>query len=181
MLNIIFKLVSISLFLGNNAFSQTQQQEIPDDYGYIVEIGQTVPDFDLVLPDGTTTSFKSLLGNVVMLQFKASGCGVCRKEMPHIENDIWQKHKDNPDFALYGIDLKEPAKKVVEFQNQIGITYPLALDLDGSIFYTFADPGAGVTRNGIIDQKGKIVFMTRLFKQEEFDEMKRVISLLLKQ
>ncbi len=171
----------IILFLSLTSFSQAIQQEIPDDYGYIVELGQTVPEFEIKLPNGTTTDVSELRGKVVMLQFTASWCGVCRKEMPHIENDIWQKHKDNPDFALYGIDLKEPAKKVVEFQDQIGITYPLALDLDGSIFYTFAEQNAGVTRNVIIDQKGKIVFMTRLFKQEEFDEMKRVISLLLKQ
>ena len=34
---------------------------------------------------------------------------------------------------------------------------------------------AGVTRNVIIDRKGKIIFLTRLFEREEFDEMKEVI------
>jgi len=37
-----------------------------------------------------------------------------------------------------------------------------------------------VTRNVIIDQKGKIVFVTRLFKEAEFKEMVRVIGVLLK-
>ncbi|MBN2805524.1 MAG: TlpA family protein disulfide reductase [Prolixibacteraceae bacterium] len=161
------------------AEAQTFQKEVPTDYGYVVRLGQTVPDFDLELPDGTKTSMKALLGKVVMLQFTASWCGVCRKEMPHIESDIWQKHKNNPGFALYGIDLKEPAEKVLEFQQQMQITYPLALDLDGSIFYAFAEQNAGVTRNVIIDKEGKIVFMTRLFKEEEFEEMKRVIETLL--
>ncbi|MGF7140120.1 TlpA family protein disulfide reductase [Roseimarinus sediminis] len=176
----IFILLCISLFIMNNAEAQTFQKEIPADYGYIVTLGQTVPDFDLLLPNETQTSMKALRGKVVMLQFTASWCGVCRKEMPHIEKDIWQKHKNNPDFALYGIDLKEPAEKVLEFQQQMQITYPLALDLDGSIFYAFAEQNAGVTRNVIIDKDGKIVFMTRLFKEEEFEEMKRVIEKLLK-
>ncbi|MCF8361973.1 MAG: TlpA family protein disulfide reductase [Prolixibacteraceae bacterium] len=161
--------------------AQEFQQQIPDDYGYIVKIGQTAPIFDIVLPDGTTTSIMSLRGKVAMLQFTASWCGVCRKEMPHIEKEIWQKHKDNPDFALYGIDLKEPAEKVVDLQKETGVTYPIALDLDGSIFYTFAEQGAGVTRNVIIDKEGKIVFMTRLFKEEEFEEMKRVIEVLIRE
>ena len=175
------KLISCSalalLFLfACTACAQTIQKEIPADYGYIVKLGQTVPDFDLVLPDGSTTNTTALRGKVVMLQFTASWCGVCRQEMPHIESEIWQKHKDNPSFALYGIDLKEPREKVIEFQKQIGITYPLALDPDGNIFYSFAAQGAGVTRNVILDKTGKIVFMTRLYEEEEFNEMKAVIG-----
>jgi peroxiredoxin len=159
--------------------AQNIQKEIPTDYGYIIKLGQTVPDFDIVLPDGTTTNVKALRGKIVMLQFTASWCSVCRKEMPHIESEIWQKHKENKNFALFGIDLKEEKDKVVEFQHQIGITYPLALDPEGKIFFTFAEQNAGVTRNVIIDKNGKIVFLTRLYKEDEFNEMKKVIEELL--
>ncbi len=180
MSKIIIYATSAVLFLFScAAFSNTIQKEIPADYGYIVKLGQAVPDFDLVLPDGSTTSTTALRGKVVMLQFTASWCGVCRQEMPHIESEIWQKHKDNPGFALYGVDLKEPKETVIEFQKQMGITYPLALDPDGEIFYSFAGQGAGVTRNVIIDKTGKIVFMTRLYQVKEFNEMKEVIGELL--
>jgi len=160
--------------------AQNIQKEIPADYGYIVKLGQTIPDFDIVLPDGTTTSTKALRGKIVMLQFTASWCSVCRKEMPHIEKEIWKKHKSNSNFALYGIDLKEPKEKVVEFQKQIGITYPLALDPDGKIFYSYAAQDAGVTRNVIVDKTGKIAYLTRLYKKDEFNEMKDIIEELLK-
>ncbi|MFA9389208.1 MAG: TlpA family protein disulfide reductase [Prolixibacteraceae bacterium] len=162
-----------------NGFTQTYQQEIPADYGYKVKIGQTVPDFDILLPDGTKTTIQALRGKVVMIQFTASWCSVCRKEMPHIESDIQQKLKDNPNFALYGIDLKEDKKTTLKFQKSMKITYPLALDLDGSIFAKFTVPDAGVTRNIIIDKKGKIAYMTRLYKEEEFKEMVEVIEELL--
>lgn len=173
-------LVLFSLFLLNRGYAQTFQQEIPADYGYIVKLGETVPDFDLILPDGTKTSMKALRGKVVMLQFTASWCSVCRKEMPHIEKDIWLKHKDNKNFALYGIDLKEDTKTILKFMKDMKISYPLALDLDGSIFSKFTVPEAGVTRNVIVDKNGRIVFMTRLYKEEEFNEMKNVIEELLK-
>ncbi|MBN1924826.1 MAG: TlpA family protein disulfide reductase [Prolixibacteraceae bacterium] len=163
------------------AFSQQYQNEIPHDYGYKIELGQTVPDFELVLPGGSKTQISDLRGKVIMLQFTASWCGVCRKEMPHIENEIWLKHKNNPDFALLGIDLKEDEETVVEFQKQTGITYPVALDTEGSIFEKFTVPDAGVTRNIIINKNGKIVFLTRLFKEEEFNQMKDVINKLLKE
>jgi len=160
-------------------YSQTRQKEVPADYGYIVKLGQTIPDFDIVLPDGTKTSINALRGKAVMLQFTASWCSVCRKEMPHIEKEIWQKHKDNPNFALYGIDLKEGKEIIDKLKEQTSVTYPIALDLDGKIFYTFAAQDAGVTRNIIVDKNGTIVFMTRLFKEAEFNEMKRVIDKLL--
>jgi len=152
-----------------------------DDYGYIVKVGEQAPDFETTTPDGTTMKLSDLKGKVVMLQFTASWCGVCRKEMPHIEADIWDKHKDNPDFALYGVDLDEPAEKVEAFARQIPVSYPLLLDPQGGAFYKYAEKGAGVTRNVIIDKEGKIVFLTRLFKQEEFDQMKIVIDKLLKE
>ena len=60
------------------------------------------------------------------------------------------------------------------------ITYPLALDPGADIFGLFAVKEAGVTRNIVIDQDGKIVFLTRLFEEREYQEMIRVIEKLLK-
>ena len=164
----------------SGAFAQSPAKEIPADYAYIVKVGQQIPDFSMITTDGKTVQTADLKGKVVMLQFTASWCGVCRKEMPHIEADIWRKYKDNPNFALFGIDLDEPVEKVKAFAKQIPVTYPLALDPKGGIFYQFAEKGAGVTRNVIVDKTGKIVFMTRLYKEEEFQEMKKVIAELLK-
>ncbi len=138
-----------------------------------------MPEIEFELTDGTKIKTSDLRGKVVMLQFTASWCGVCRKEMSHIEKDIWLKHKDNQNFALFGIDMDEPLEKVKKFAEDMKITYPLALDPGTEIFYTFAAKGAGVTRNVIINKNGKIVYMTRLFKENEFKEMKEVIDLLL--
>lgn len=170
-------------FSGISAFAQLKEipkQNIPEDYGYIVKVGQALPEIELILTDGKKVTSSDLKGKVVMLQFTASWCGVCRKEMPHIESEIWQKHKNNSNFSLIGVDMDEPVDKVKKFADDMKITYPLALDPGGKIFYTFAAKGAGVTRNIIVDKTGKIVYMTRLYKENEFNEMKEVIELLLK-
>ena len=168
------------LFLTIASQAQTPVKEIPADYGYIVKIGQQIPDFSMTTTEGKTIRTTDLKGKIVMFQFTASWCSVCRKEMPHIESDIWKKYKNNKNFVLYGIDLDEPKDIVEKFVKEIPITYPMALDPKGSIFYQFAEKGAGVTRNVIVDKTGKIVYMTRLYKKEEFKEMKKVISDLLK-
>lgn len=159
--------------------TKVPKQDIPAEYGYILKQGESVPEIEFKLTTGTSIKTSDLKGKVVMLQFTASWCSVCRKEMPHIEKDIWQKHKNNKDFALFGIDMNEPLDKVKQFEQDMKITYPLALDPGAAIFYTFAAQGAGVTRNVIIGKDGKIAYMTRLFKEDEFNEMKEVIDLLL--
>ena len=151
----------------------------PDSVGYLVKVGDMAPDFTVELTDGSKVTLSTLRGKLVMLQFTASWCGVCRKEMPFIESDIWQKHKDNAGFALFGIDRDEPLAKVQAFARQTKITYPLALDPGADIFALFADRKAGVTRNVLIGRDGKIVLMTRLYNEEEFASLCRKIDELL--
>ena len=174
------KKIILILVMGLSISGAIAQKEIPADYAYSVKVGQQIPNFSMTTTDGKIIRVADLKGKVVMLQFTASWCGVCRKEMPHIEAEIWKEYKNNPNFALYGIDLDEPKEVVEKFAKQIPVTYPLALDPKGGIFYQFAEKGAGVTRNVIVDKTGKIVFMTRLYKEEEFQEMKKVIAELLK-
>ena len=104
------------------------QEVAADSTGYIVRVGEMAPNFTITLTDGKKVTFSELRGKVVMLQFTASWCGVCRKEMPFIEKDIWLKHKDNSAFVLIGIDRDEPLDKVIAFGKSTGVTYPLGLD-----------------------------------------------------
>ena len=98
--------------------------------------------------------------------------------MPHLEKDVWNTFKDKG-AVLIGIDRDEPKEIVLQFQKDMGTTYPLALDPGANIFGLFADKESGVTRNVVIDQTGKIVFLTRLFEEEEYQQMLAVIESLL--
>jgi peroxiredoxin len=144
------------------------------EHQFIVKVGDLMPDFEVALTNGTIFKLSEQKGKVVMLQFTASWCGVCRKEMPYIEKDIWKKLKDQ-DFVLVGIDYKEEPTKVDAFAKQMKISYPLAYDISGDVFHSIAEKGAGVTRNVIINREGNIIYLSRLFKFDEFSEMKDVI------
>lgn len=150
-----------------------------DERGYIVRVGDKAPDFTLRTTNDETFRLSDMRGKVIMLQFTASWCGVCRKEMPFIESEIWRKHKDDPNFCLLGIDRDEPLDKVLAFIKKTGVTYPMALDPGGDVFALYAEREAGITRNVIIDSSGKIVMLTRLYNEEEFSEMCKVIDGLL--
>ena len=182
MTNITFQkiLFIFSLFVAQASFAQIPIKMVPANYGYVVKIGDQVPEFSTTLLNGKKISTADFKGKVVMLQFTASWCSVCREEMPFIERDIWQKQQKNKDFVLIGVDLDEPLEKVKKFQEDIKVTYPMALDPGGNIFGLFAEKKAGVTRNVILDKTGKIVYLTRLYKEDEFTEMLKVIETLLK-
>lgn len=162
-------LLILSATLSLNGCGQTVYPE-----GYLVKVGDMAPDFTIREAGGKTYKLSDLRGRVVMLQFTASWCSVCRTEMPFIENEIWLSKKDQG-LAVIGIDRDEPLETVLKFRKDIGVTYPLSLDPGADIFGLFAQKSAGVTRNVIIDRKGRIIFLTRLFEREEFDEMKKVI------
>ncbi len=170
--------ISILLSIICFATFSLMAQKTPDARGFIVKVGDKAPDFKVEYLDGKTTKLSDLKGKVVMLQFTASWCSVCRKEMPFIEDEIWKVYKDKG-LVLLGVDRMEPPKTVKEFAEKMKISYPLILDEKSEIFQLFADAKAGVTRNVIVDKFGKIVMLTRLFEREEFDEMKEKINTLL--
>jgi peroxiredoxin len=150
-----------------------QDKKVYND-GYLVKIGDVMPDFTINEAGGKQYKLSDLKGKVVMLQFTASWCSVCRTEMPFIEKDIWKARK-NDGLVVIGIDRDEPADKVNAFQKDMAITYPLALDPGADIFGLVAQKEAGVTRNVIIDRSGKIIWLTRLYDKDEFNKMKKII------
>ena len=149
-----------------------------DDRGYIVKVGDMAPDIMLEYTDGTQTPLSAYKGRIVLLQFTASWCSVCRLEMPHLEKEIWQVYK-NKGLVFAGIDLKEPVEIVTKFAKTMKISYPLTLDTAGTKFYSFAAEGAGVTRNILIDKEGKIAYLTRLYDKKEFNALKEKVKQLL--
>ncbi len=164
--------VIAGLVLSLHAGAQT------DDRGYLVQVGQKIPaGIVLQLTTDTRVHLDSLRGKVVLLQFTASWCGVCRKEMPYLEKDVWQAYRDKG-LLLYGVDRDEPVEVVKKFAKDIKVSYPLALDPGAEIFARFAHKNAGVTRNVLIDREGKIIFLTRLFDEKEFAAL---LSILAKQ
>ena len=168
-------IVLVALSISILGFAQTK-----DDRAYLVKVGDMAPNFSIKLTNGKTVKLSDLKGKVVMLQFTASWCSVCRKEMPFIERDIWQKHKSNPNFILMAVDRDEPLETVRNFAKSIPITYKTGLDPKADIFALYAVREAGITRNVIIDKTGKIVFLTRLYDEAEFKKMTEELDKLLK-
>ena len=99
---------------GSKTFRDMVKKPGVDERGYIVAVGDTVPDLELEYTTGEKITLSDLRGQVVVLQFTASWCSVCRQEMPHLEKEVWQRYKDEG-LVLIGIDRDEPLDVVQKF------------------------------------------------------------------
>lgn len=87
--------------------------------------------FALPSPDGGLLRLSDLRGKIVFLNFWASWCPACREEMPGMER-LYQEFKDRG-LVIIAVDLQESRETVAAFMKQFGLTFPAALDRDGSV------------------------------------------------
>ena len=183
---ILLALLAVACGGANKQTSEPQEAVVENkdsvvvyEHDYLVKVGDLAPDFTLNYTDGNEFTLSQLRGKVVMLQFTASLCGICRNEMPHIESDIWQRHKDNTDFVLVGVDREESKEVVEAYTKKLGTTYPMLLDDKGDVFASYAVRKSGITRNVLIDRDGRIVMLTRRYVEPEFKQLVATIDSLL--
>ncbi len=111
------------------------------------------PDFTLKDVTGKKVSLQDYRGKIVFLNFWATWCPPCRVEMPSMER-LYSEFKDK-DFAMLAIDLQEAASTVKDFGEQLGLSYPLLLDSDGSVGVAYGVRSIPATY--LVDRQGYLI------------------------
>lgn len=96
-----------------------------------VKIGQPAPDFTLRGPKGETVRLADFIGNPLLINFWATWCPPCRFEMPLFE-ETYQRLKDDG-FTVLAVDVQEGPELVNPYVEQMGLTFPIALDRGGAV------------------------------------------------
>ncbi|NMP30585.1 TlpA family protein disulfide reductase [Thalassotalea sp. M1531] len=92
---------------------------------HALNVGQAAPDFTLKNMQGVNLNLTEQRGNIILINFWASWCGPCRKEMPVLQA-LQDKYQDLG-VKVWGIN--------VEQENQAGRDFLKDLDLSFSIFF----------------------------------------------
>lgn len=119
-------------------------------------VGQFAPEISLPSTDGKEIALSSLKGKLVLIDFWASWCGPCRKEMPNVIK-IYSKFK-NKGFEIYGVSLDQDKEKWMEAITKDGINWPQVSDLKywdnvAARIYNVQ----GIPYTVLIDKDGKII------------------------
>jgi peroxiredoxin len=109
-------------------------------------------DFTLTELGGKTWTLKEQRGKVVVLNFWATWCPPCRKEMPDLEK-LYQQFKDQGLVILAISD--EDAGKVKPFIAKQKVTYPILLDPGRKVNELFQIEG--IPKTFVYDRNGKLV------------------------
>ncbi len=141
----------------------------------MLAIGAVAPDINLPGPgeDGESVSLYSLRGKIVLLDFWASWCSPCIRELPNLIN-VYNKYNDQG-FEIYGVsldkshdawkgaiekydmnwvhvsDLKYWQSKAAQLYNVEGIPYTVLIDKEGKII-------AKGLRGNALEEKLKEIF-----------------------
>ena len=121
-------------------------------------VGQKYIDFSMQTPEGKTVSLSDFVSKnkYTLIDFWASWCGPCRKEMPNVV-EAYKAFKDKG-FGIVGISLDENADKWKEAITALNITWPQMSDLQG-----WNNAGAklygvnSIPATVLVDQEGTIV------------------------
>lgn len=121
-------------------------------------VGKTYTDVKGKTPDNKDIALSDYIGKskYVLIDFWASWCGPCRKEMPNIV-DAYAKYKSKG-FEIVGISLDTDVNKWSDSVAKLNITWPQMSDLNGWKSLLSAPYGvSSIPNTVIIDDKGTIV------------------------
>jgi peroxiredoxin len=123
------------------------------------KVGQPAPDFIVTTFGGHTVKLADLKGDVIILNFWATWCAPCRRELPLLQTFFSAYSKYGLQVLAVATEGSVPESKLRPIAAQL--TIPFVRTMKGP--YRELD---GVPTNYIIDRTGKLVFA----KAEAFDE-----------
>ena len=132
-------------------------------------VGQKFTDFEMQTPEGKTVKLSDYVGKgkTVLVDFWASWCGPCRREMPNLV-EAYAKYK-NKNFEIVGVSLDQSGDSWKEAIKKLNITWPQMSDLkywncEGAKLYAVSS----IPHTVLIDGDG--IILARGLHGEELQE-----------
>lgn len=123
--------------------------------GMPIKEGVQAPDFTGELIDGTSITLSELQGKPVIINFWATWCGPCVKEMPAFER---LKDDFGDKIGIIAVNCGDDAGTVKDFMEENGYTFPVVLDEEYSISMLY--PTNSIPYTVVVDAEGKVTHIS---------------------
>lgn len=157
----LFYTVYINLFLHNETVAKGQGQH------------EAAYDFTLQDLEGKEISLSDFKGKGVIVNFWATYCPPCEKEMPYL-NNVYQAYKDKG-IEILAVNAKEPRILVSPFVEEKNLSFPILLDRTGTTVDQYKILNLPITF--FIDEDGVIIekFSGELTEKKIRSSVERII------
>ena len=138
---------------------------------------RSVPDFVLPDMDGEPHSLQDYRGKVVLVNFWATWCPPCRREMPALEA-LYTRLADQP-FAVLAINQWEDADHVFAYMGDLNVfpSFPILFDPESKVSADFGVKG--LPTSFLLDKQGRVVFRAVGGRAFDHPEVEQIIRGLL--
>lgn len=119
----------------------------------IVKAGEPAPDFSLKNLEGQEVRLSDLKGKGVVINFWATWCAPCKREMPLMESG-YQKVREQG-IEILAVNIAESDLAVSRFTERLGLTFPILLDKDRTVTRRYAV--GRIPSTFFVDQDGIVV------------------------
>lgn len=123
--------------------------------GMPIKEGVQAPDFTGELIDGTSITLSELQGKPVIINFWATWCGPCVKEMPAFER---LKDDFGDKIGIIAVNCGDDAGTVKDFVEENGYTFPVVLDEEYSISMLY--PTNSIPYTVVVDAEGRVTHIS---------------------
>jgi peroxiredoxin len=139
--------------------------------------GAPLPDFTLSDMEGKGHTLSHYRGQVVMVNFWATYCAPCIREIPSMQR-LRERLADKP-FAILAIDMAEERANVAAFlqRHKIEVNFPILLDTEGMVIEQWMV--SAVPTTFILDPEGRIQYALLGGLEWDSDEVVNTINGLL--
>lgn len=134
-------------------------------------------DFSLPSRGGPPVALSALRGQVVLINFWATWCGPCRKEMPLLEQI--QKKYAPLGFTMLGINVEEDTTHMEAFLGDVPVSFPVLLDPANRVSKLYEV--AAMPSTVIIDRKGNIRYIHQGYQAGDESRYQDVIRQLIRE
>ncbi len=128
--------------------------------------------------EGKSHDLAKLRGKVVLINFWATWCPPCRREMPSMER-LAQRFKGQP-FVVLAVDVGEDPDTIETFTSQLDTTLTFPILLDTRSHAMRAWPVAGLPTTFLVDKKGRIVASAIGGREFDHPEMVKAVGELIR-
>lgn len=116
--------------IGYTIYASVTQEKVE-----VLAPGDEAPNFELVDLDGETHRLSDYKGEGVLLNFWGTWCPPCKKEFPAIERQY--KNFENQGVNVLAINIDQSNLEVQNYINELGLTFPVAIDKGRSVMTTY--------------------------------------------